>query len=110
MTEAKRTLGPWAYDSNHLVIYREGRRYQDAPEGYSVNDWNDVATLNTFFNYDTREYLRDRTEANARLIAAAPDLLAALEGVLNEVNRSGGLSFSTYKAARAVAAKAKGEA
>jgi hypothetical protein len=44
--------------------------------------------------------------ADARLIAAAPDLLAALEGVLRVSDRR----TDEYDAARAAIAKAKGGA
>ena len=44
-------------------------------------------------------------EANARLIAAAPDLLAALEGVLRVADRA----TVEFDAARAAIAKARGQ-
>jgi hypothetical protein len=44
-------------------------------------------------------------EANINLIAAAPDLLAALEGVLRVADRQ----TAEFEAARAAIAKAKGE-
>jgi len=54
--------------------------------------------------------------ANARLIAAAPDLLAALEATYASATEAGGLggayltvSGDTIRAARAAIAKAKGE-
>lgn len=51
------------------------------------------------------------TEANARLIAAAPELLAALEGLLSVVNvRIDDPRIELFDAARAALAKAKGGA
>lgn len=47
-------------------------------------------------------------EANARLIAAAPELYAALEGLLNAHERGSGIAEAT-KPARAAIAKAGGE-
>jgi hypothetical protein len=44
-------------------------------------------------------------DANARLIAAAPDLLAALDEIFNGV----GMTGPTMDAARAAIAKAKGQ-
>lgn len=50
-------------------------------------------------------------EANARLIAAAPELLEALEGILwaLDSNNLGQFTPSAIKAARAVIAKATGK-
>jgi hypothetical protein len=54
-------------------------------------------------------------EANARLIAAAPDLLAALEGLLNEVEKAGNANADDYgwptvvPQARAAIAKARNQ-
>lgn len=47
-------------------------------------------------------------EANARLISAAPELLAALEGLLNALPSA--TTHPAIKAARAAIAKATGEA
>lgn len=47
----------------------------------------------------------ERTEANARLIAAAPDLLAALKGILAITDRN----HVAWHAAHAAIAKANGE-
>lgn len=50
----------------------------------------------------------DDPEANARLIASAPDLLEALQAVLSNCLDSQGLA-DAYKQARAAIAKATGE-
>jgi hypothetical protein len=50
------------------------------------------------------------TQANARLIAAAPELLAALEYAFREQNTSGALSMECWDRARAAIANAKGDA
>jgi len=53
----------------------------------------------------------DNALDNARLIAAAPDLLAALEAVCREIVEDGGFpSPEAYRAGLAAIAKAKGEA
>jgi len=66
---------------------------------------------------DRRLFEQPDDEANARLIAAAPDLLSALRGLLEECDRHGafehvGFEFPTVKpafdAARAALAKAEG--
>ena len=57
--------------------------------------------------------LRGHARVNARLIAAAPDLLAALEGIMPVVEayvpyRSDGWHFKLVEAARAALRKAQG--
>ena len=91
---SKHTPGPWrVVDSwnDHMVEGQNGEEiiWQDGP--------HDTPTIN---------------EANARLIAAAPDLLAALEqlvAVKDYSDRIWGATFD-WDAARAAIAKAKGEA
>lgn len=52
----------------------------------------------------------DETEANISLIAAAPDLLAALEALLDPAtNEDGGWYTDARRAARAAIARARGE-
>lgn len=102
------TKGPWAasehgaygdYDGNSIVILGDDLR---------------IAVV---LGYDTKE-----TRANARLIAAAPDLLAALEALMRIVSNSNGVSgwhrngdiagwdeFDEINMAIAALAKAKGE-
>jgi len=58
-------------------------------------------------NYRDAEY--GTTEADARLIAAAPDLLAALEWAMPRLQEVGGDENPQYVAAMAAIAKAKGE-
>lgn len=61
MTNAQHTLGPWQYQptaGNHDFLI------------YSESDGRDIALV------------RDSNEANARLIAAAPELLNALETLM----------------------------
>ena len=76
-------------------------------------------TLSIYTNYggstyhkvaDARQSLftRECQEANARLIAAAPDLLAALEHLLPIASRAFGVLTADLDAARAAIAKAKG--
>ena len=52
---------------------------------------------------------RDEWEANARLIAAAPDLLEALEGMVEMVEMNGFGKAYAMDIALAAIAKAKGE-
>jgi hypothetical protein len=64
--ETKHTPGPWS-------LKRENGRFAIIPDCRSP-----IALAYTAFNGLPQE----KDEANARLIAAAPDLLAALEAVL----------------------------
>lgn len=75
------TPGPWDYDAEDFEIY----------------------ALETF---ETLEL----TEPNARLMAAAPDLLEALRGLLAVDAGAGGTRFYAKIAARKAISKATGEA
>lgn len=87
MSEAKHTPGPWIHEGHGDITGTEnGRKY-------------DVACV----------YLRipaGRQDANARLIAAAPDLLEALRMMLTEAVFDG---TTGTDAARAAIAKATGK-
>ena len=97
---SKHTPGPWTHEGYGGITGTEnGRKYN-------------VACV----------YLRipaGRQEANARLIAAAPDLLDALEGIIGYFDSENSVSVSQatikassdeIKAARAAIAKATGGA
>ena len=112
---AKHTPGPWRSDSP----------YVSAPSGEHRKI---VADCDRYFSDDECEYLSDdECEANIRLIAAAPELLAALEAVLlfyrgdwwdegerQEWSRLAGTQEATTKVlcdvVRAALAKARGVA
>lgn len=79
MSEAKHTSGPWS-----AVLFDSER-----PGSYGVMGPDDNCVADC-------DYKRDETnEANARLMAAAPDMLAALQDIRAQVNfdvtRAGGL-------------------
>ena len=57
---------------------------------------------------DKRDTLKDQ-EANARLIAAAPDLLEALSEIINDGGKFV-MTNETHRKARAAIARARGEA
>ena len=101
MTQAKHTQGPWRLNAGNETEIMSARR--------------NVARAHCGAMTGIRV---DEAEANARLIAAAPDLLAACEEILSEttnnisgISRDDALSaisnISFY--ARAAIAKAKGE-
>jgi hypothetical protein len=106
MNEAKHTPGPWEY--------RVAANYV----GFSIAPVNTVVTLAaverprgnpetlnvTCFNFP------GDTEANARLIAAAPDLLEACKAALNDMECDDFASETLTKMIRDAIAKAKGEA
>jgi gentisate 1,2-dioxygenase len=89
---SKHTPGPWKIVdawNDHMVEGQNGEEiiWQDGPHG--------TPTIN---------------EANARLIAAAPDLLEALENLADYVDeRAGDNECRPIENARAAIAKAKGE-
>ena len=90
------TPGPWvvnALPSDPYVVFGGGIHGNGEPRQICV-------TANGFFGCD-------ESIANARLIAAAPDLLAALVAVLNDFP---GTKNARTEAARSAIAKATGEA
>ena len=93
--ETKHTPGPWetpGEDGGERVIC-----YQD-----STGKRRTLAHV-----YDGEEF--GSMEANARLIAAAPELLAALQRSLNWLSSySGDGALGAYEQARAAIAKASG--
>ena len=104
--KAKHTPGPWKYRPD---------KYDDwgvvkSADGYPVVQ----ACLGRWTSeFDThRTNKTDPAEANARLISAAPELLAALENIVIQMNNYGSLnnlSWEGWEKARAAISKAKGD-
>ncbi len=94
MSNAKHTPGPW-----HTGIGKAGRIIY-AADGFAVAD----ATV--FHGRHQGDGPSTTEVENARLIAAAPELLAALEAITNE---SVCLKAAIVEQARAAITKAKGE-
>ena len=92
MSETKHTPGPWVVKSARSGFYIESQ--------FDVI----VDSLDEFGRYGAID-----DEANARLIAAAPELLEALEGCIDLMDNGGTWSLEDQAAARAAIAKAKGE-
>lgn len=93
--------GPWSVEAPCDGNEEEGTR--------AIDQWSIRApgTIGSMLSYQLatlsgRDYVLD--EGNARLIAAAPDLLAALEGVLRVADRQ----TTEFDAARAAILKATG--
>lgn len=86
MTDSKHTPGPW--------------RYQAYPDLFIVYGSDHVQVVKTSWHSSIREAypLKPEAEANARLIAAAPDMLAALERIA-----SGESDNAAKDASRAIA-------
>ncbi len=85
---SKHTPGPWATDGGDTVVAMGNQIVVTAPAPDGAS--------------------REEMKANARLIAAAPDLLAVLENMFTEF---GDFEYdvAAISAARAAIAKAKGE-
>lgn len=96
------TPGPWTIDSRATTAIQAGDKH--------------IAMVNfSFLGRPERDVYGEEHDANARLIAAAPDMLAALENLVAKYNAmqdgniSAQLTNGDFFAARAVIAKAKGE-
>jgi hypothetical protein len=90
MNQSKHTPGPWNVDGDATVY---GPRFSIA---------NDKEQIGIFEVADCKGYKQER-EANARLIAAAPDLLLALERLVHPMADDEDLDY-----ARGIISKAKG--
>lgn len=95
MTDSKHTPGPWYFDPEHR------------PHHYGCNVGAEtgecIATVAPGENGDSE------TIANARLIAAAPDLLAACEEFVRKVESGEARSKRSYAEMKAAISRAKGE-
>ena len=89
MSEAKHTTGPWN------VPFREFTKIKAANGAH-------IATCHKLTNLVN-------LEANSRLIAAAPDLLDALQSIIDDIDSEFGTDCD-YNKARAAIAKATGGA
>lgn len=113
MSEAKHAPGPW--------IAKQSIRRIDCPL-WTVHADKSVASVYSSLSTATaqvasiavRSYKHDECKANALLIAAAPELLDALEELANDCMQDHGVPCVPDKArvmnARAAIAKAKGGA
>lgn len=95
--ETKFTPGPWAYDGKGRVDAVELRK----PTGHICDDGSEYIGGLVALPYPCGAGTH---EANGRLIAAAPDLLAVAEMLVD-----GGASAEVFSAARAALSKALGE-
>ena len=118
-TKTPWTPGPWSLEWDDgmvlVTVERPSGRYSDGPSGRQFSpDTRTIVTLRTSTEWNA--------EADARLIAAAPDLYEALDGLLVAYTRTD-LAFDELSAgerrayfdakenaARAALARARGDA
>ena len=108
MSEIKHTLGPWwpvqsSTGSWYVTTYRDHESATAKPNPFG-------ASIAPCIGDHTEKRTRGNEEANARLIAAAPELLEALESMVAWANSNGtGGGYPGSQVAAAIA-KAKGAA
>lgn len=93
----KFTPGPW-FVSGSMTRYVEARI-----GGGTIQEVAACGPTDADGGYGEQQH------ANARLIAAAPDLLEALEHLVNHIDVTGSLSILSTGKARAAIAKARGQ-
>ena len=88
------TKGPWRVTALGHITSKECR----------------VATVGDYTDKELLKFNKKRWDADARLIAAAPDLLAALQKALNESGCDGDLCcHEWHEASRSAISKATGK-
>lgn len=106
MSAPRFTAGPWrfaTYTMAHDVCSVYGVETQPTEDGLGQG-W--VYIVHEQDLGDTSNERREQQTANAHLIAASPDLYAALEAMVSEYPKP---SLQTAVAARAALARARGE-
>lgn len=99
MSETRFTLGPWIAAGSSFGEPK--MKYASCVVPESVDDGIDICEM-PFDHYDPEQ------EANASLIAAAPDLYAVLDQIATDIEAQGVL-IEWHQAALNVLAKARGE-
>ena len=94
---SKRTPGPWRFEPAGKRLRVVGAR----------GVWLATAEYAPAHDVEPGDVDRAQAEANARLIAAAPDLLAALQAMLTALDCES-VSYREIEAAEAAIAKAEG--
>ncbi len=115
----KHTPGPWEVKNDLTIFSALGADSGDGYKSHSTDGWQiaDCSESLTFVDGGAMELGHEVKKANARLIAAAPDLLEALEMALNIQQDNYGNATNTHinligfaQIARAAIAKARGAA
>src|SRR5690625_4116976 len=82
-TEAKHTPGPWVYSRSFHPGLSDYINIHQADGAPYTSESSDVATVSTV------ACRRETAEANARLIAAAPELLGVVEALVVQLSLAG---------------------
>lgn len=111
---SKHTPGPWEVTNDINVFSALGADSGDGHKAHSTDGWQvaDCSEGLTFVDGGMVELGYDVKKANARLIAAAPDLLEALEYMLNcqyDYDPRRQADCDMCAKARAAISKARGE-
>ena len=104
---ATHTPGPWRVKQTGFTYFRD---LTILGEDWHGEETPVAAALvrNALHPYGRADKARAEIEANARLIAAAPELLEALQAMLDEVADTGTVSMLTGRKASAAIARATG--
>ena len=94
---SKHTEGPWRAAPAGRVVAQDGEW------------WLQVCKVGAFDDPDMLVHCKSRWEADANLIAAAPEMLEALEKMVAAEHRMPGYHPNWMRYIRAIVAKAKGE-
>ncbi len=78
MSEIKHTPGPWKFETVRTSF---GLCHKIGPFPWKHDKQNHACIYMDYPNHDGRGLFEDELTANARLIAAAPDLLAELQNI-----------------------------
>lgn len=98
MTQSKHTPGPWKWVVARTIqhLHADGGNFAQVSMP-APSEFNEA-------------FMRDAYEANAHLIAAAPELLSALESILFQINQGKVLERDAcIAAARTAVSKARGK-
>jgi hypothetical protein len=99
---SEHTPGPWELQEGTQCCFHAGNRYAVTHSGGDEDEPWSVTIAEVWPTSD------DSDKADARLIAAAPDLLAALEECVQELEKLGWGCAGYTDNAHAAIAKAKG--
>lgn len=102
MSEAKHTPGPWVF------IGHEAQGLGEYAQIGQIGAFSDVVAR-VCTKHKANHSLNKCGQANARLIAAAPELLDALAGLIGCIDHGSDDPGARLDAARAAIAKATGE-